>query len=636
MTEAAGLLILAGPDGRALFLRRGPSGDHAGEWATPGGHIEPGETAEQAAERETEEEAGPAPHSDPVLWTRRIKDGVDFTTFLARAPEEFIPRLSDEHTAWTWADPADPPEPLHPGCRVALDRLTMDELGVARAMAAGELVSPQQYGGFHLWKIRITGTGVAWRGAEKDDAGKITREEEFCWRDRSIYLTPDFLARCNGLPVTLVHSEGKTDSAEWERRSVGTVFLPFIEDEECWAIAKIYDEDANTTLSSGPFSTSPAVFFFGGSVAGTKLKLGDGTNLLIENKPTLLDSIALVPAGVWDKGGPPIGVQNDTLPTPITKEPIVMAEETATEGRDDAALSSKLDAILDSLKGAHARMDAMDSARKDAETAEAEEKAKREREEGEEEKSRARHDAARKDRFGARKDGEADDDFRKRFDADEEAMCDAMEKGGTEKERAREDAKRARKDAETAEEKRALEKANEAREDAARKDAAARADSTVPDLKRQIEELQRTMRGLTTETPPAERDILARAQARADGVAGLFGERALAPMLGESGLAYRKRVLAPFQKHSARLKDMRLDTLDANSLVPMEDMILADAVGAARSPGRAAPGILIPITTREGGRDVTRFTGDIGAFMAPFMAGATVGKILHPGSMRKN
>ncbi len=631
MIAAAGVLFRA-PDGRVLLLRRAGDGDHAGEWALPGGGIEAGETPEEAAEREVREEIGAAPHGALRLWTRRIKDGVDFTTFAADVAAPFDPTLNDEHDGAVWTLPANAPAPLHPGVVVALARGDMDELGIARAMAAGDLASPQVYGGFFLWKIRITGTGIAWRGAHKDESGKIIREKEFCWRDSSIYLAPDFLARCNGLPVTLIHSEGRTNSEEWSRRAVGTIFLPFVEADECWAIAKVYDESANVILLQGPFSTSPAVFFFGATTAGTKLTLRDGTKLLIENIPALLDAIVLVPAGVWDKGGPATGVQNDLLPSPTTEEPVVMAEETTTEGRDDAALNTKLDAILDSLKGAHSRMDAMDAARKDAATAEEEEKAAREAMEKGEEEARTRQDAARKDRFAPRHDAETDEAHRARMDADEAAMCDALEKGGEDHDKAMDAAKRARKDAETEEEKRALEKANEAREDKARKDAeAARADSAGADaLKRQVEDLQRMVRGLTTETPVAERDALARAQARADGIAGLFGERALPPMLGEGSVAYRKRVLASFQKHSQRLGTFDLARLDATSLVPIEDLILADAADAARSPGRAAPGILIPITTREGGRDVTRFTGDISAFMAPFMSGATVGRILRP------
>lgn len=50
-----GVLVLR--DGRLLLLRR--AGSHgAGTWSTPGGHLDPGESPEQCAIREVEEETG--------------------------------------------------------------------------------------------------------------------------------------------------------------------------------------------------------------------------------------------------------------------------------------------------------------------------------------------------------------------------------------------------------------------------------------------------------------------------------------------------------------------------------------------------------------------------------------------------
>jgi 8-oxo-dGTP pyrophosphatase MutT (NUDIX family) len=42
-TKAAGILFVT-PDRQALFLKRGPGGDHPGEWCFPGGEAEPDET----------------------------------------------------------------------------------------------------------------------------------------------------------------------------------------------------------------------------------------------------------------------------------------------------------------------------------------------------------------------------------------------------------------------------------------------------------------------------------------------------------------------------------------------------------------------------------------------------------------
>jgi mutator protein MutT len=68
---AAGTLLLT-PDNRALLLKRSDNADHPGEWCFPGGGIEPGETAEQAAAREVTEEIGAQSYASPTLLTRQV------------------------------------------------------------------------------------------------------------------------------------------------------------------------------------------------------------------------------------------------------------------------------------------------------------------------------------------------------------------------------------------------------------------------------------------------------------------------------------------------------------------------------------------------------------------------------------
>lgn len=107
VTRAAGLMILCVADGeeKVLLVRRGAgAADHRGEWSFPGGVVEDGETPEEAALREAEEEIGPQAFSNPVLWTRRVRDGVDFTTYIARANNMFVPKLNAESSAWMWAN----------------------------------------------------------------------------------------------------------------------------------------------------------------------------------------------------------------------------------------------------------------------------------------------------------------------------------------------------------------------------------------------------------------------------------------------------------------------------------------------------------------------------------------------------
>ena len=311
MIRASGILFLAGDT--ALFLRRGKGGDHPGEWCCPGGKIEDGETAEQAAVRETQEEASvDTPPTALRPWTRTFapaetseaqSEDVDFTTFVVRLKEQFTPTLSDEHDGYCWAPVSEAPQPLHPGVRVALDRLEWDELGVARAMAAGVLSSPQKYENVWLYAIRITGTGVSYRHNRK----------EFVWRDPAIYLNEEFLARCNGLSVIWEHPEKSLlNSNEFEDRVIGSVFLPYMREDkpdEVWGIAKIYDDKAVKQMGDNIMSTSPAVNF-SDPEENTTIVLEDGKVMLIEGKPSLLDHIAICPQGVWDKGGDPTGVES--------------------------------------------------------------------------------------------------------------------------------------------------------------------------------------------------------------------------------------------------------------------------------------------------------------------------------------
>lgn len=616
MIRAAGLMLLCRATGedRALFLKRGADGDHAGEWAFPGGTIEPGETAEHAAEREAKEEIGPAPHGNTRELARTISqdaEPVDFTTFVARVNDAFTPRLSSESSGWAWAPVSAPPEPLHPGCRIALARLSMNELDIARAIAAGELTSPQHYENIWLFAIRITGTGGAYRVAL----------EEHVWRDPSLYLNPDFLARCNGLPVIIDHPKASMlNGAEFSDRVVGTIMTAFVRNDEVWGVARIYNEAAAELLRTEQLSTSPAVVFRGAS-DGEAIEFDDGSKLLIEGKPALLDHIAICEAGVWDKGGPPTGIDVTAI------QEGQMADETSTEdkARKDAAadLSAKLDAVLTKLDSAHTRMDAFEKERRD-------ETERRERED------RARRDAARKDRFGARKDEESDDDWKKRMDADEEAARKDAEEDGDDEKTAADKARRARKDAETAEEKRALEKANEAkeREDKARRDAEekermeekTRADSAEAENKGLRARLERLEARLGREVDPTERDALATAQARADGALAMFGERAPGPLPGDDVLSYRRRLVQRLAKYSPEFKEGNFAQTDPATLDLIEAKVYADAQVAAKTTASNRVGALVPVTTREFGRDVTRYHGDPLAWMAPYMRGANLGK----------
>lgn len=319
MITAAGIMALT-TDNLVLFLKRGNGSDHPGEWCFPGGQQEEGEAIEACAIRECLEESGKEfVPEDLSLHTHSVapaepllpegitapSEPVDFTTYLTKVEAPFPVTICDESSGFAWASLEFPPEPLHPGCRIALARLSMNELDVARAMSEGSLSSPQIYKNVHLWNIRITGTGVSYRASI----------DEYVHRNPADYLNPEFLARCNGLATIWYHPKRATlDSEEFTQRIVGSVFLPYIKGEEVWAIAKVYDDEANASLIADPASTSPCVVL--PEEGNFKLRTEDGRKILIETSPELLDHIALLPKGtlgVWDKGEGPTGVDRSGI-----------------------------------------------------------------------------------------------------------------------------------------------------------------------------------------------------------------------------------------------------------------------------------------------------------------------------------
>jgi Uncharacterized protein, homolog of phage Mu protein gp30 len=135
--HAAGIVLRVGE--RILLLHRT---DGQG-WAFPGGTIEPDETADAAARRETFEETlhpinGPLDFLHMQEW-----QGVRFATFVYDVPEEFIPQLNSEHDAYKWVSPRDAlRHGLHPGARStikllrALPSLAMDAPSPTKALQA--------------------------------------------------------------------------------------------------------------------------------------------------------------------------------------------------------------------------------------------------------------------------------------------------------------------------------------------------------------------------------------------------------------------------------------------------------------------------------------------------------------------
>lgn len=144
--RAAGILFLS-PEKEVLLMRRAGK-DHHGEYALPAGHIEKGETAAEAARRETREEAGYVHEGGLSPFMHTEKEGVDFTTFVAHSGK-FKPKLNEEHDDAIWVKPSQAEKlPLHPGVKVALEKLSKragkahggEASGVPIVAAGGEWV----------------------------------------------------------------------------------------------------------------------------------------------------------------------------------------------------------------------------------------------------------------------------------------------------------------------------------------------------------------------------------------------------------------------------------------------------------------------------------------------------------------
>jgi hypothetical protein len=105
---AAGIAYVTGS--KVLLIQRGKDTKAYPEtWSFPGGHIEPGESPDVAAARESYEEIAHFPEN----LTPVVGDGV-FALFACKG-SEFTPILNEESLQYAWADYGALPAPLHPG-----------------------------------------------------------------------------------------------------------------------------------------------------------------------------------------------------------------------------------------------------------------------------------------------------------------------------------------------------------------------------------------------------------------------------------------------------------------------------------------------------------------------------------------
>lgn len=350
-----------------------------GTWCPPGGTVEPGELAIDAARREVLEEVGY--QYDGPLTPHSVYG--DYLTFRAEVPERFEAKLNDESLAAGWFHIDDMPKPLHQPFAEMLAQQALNETEVAALIADGTLSSPQFFINMWMFAIRVTGTGVTWRSAD----------QQMTFRNPDDYLTPEFLQRVAGVPLIWLHPEkNKLDSDEFAKRVIGTLTNSWVADNgEVWAIARVYDAEAAEIMATRQLSTSPTVTF--SEMQDSIIKI-DGQPLLVEGSPVLLDHVAICEQGVWDKLLAPTGVKSDSIPNEAEKmdeEKIVALINKAIDARmakadeekdakakadaEEAAKKEKADAEAKEAEEAKAKADAEEKAAKEKADAEAKEKA---------------------------------------------------------------------------------------------------------------------------------------------------------------------------------------------------------------------------------------------------------------------
>lgn len=350
-----------------------------GTWCQPGGTIEPGELAIDAARREVLEETGY--QYDGPLTPHSVHG--DYLTYRADVPEQFEAKINDESLAAGWFHIDDLPKPLHQPFAEMLSQQALNETDVAALIADGTLSSPQYFYNMWMFAIRVTGTGVTWRSAD----------QEMTFRNPDDYLTPEFLQRVAGVPLIWLHPEKRTlDSDEFSKRVIGTLTNAWVADKgEVWAVARVYDAEAAEIMATRQLSTSPTVKF--SEVAQSIIV--DGQPLLVEPSPELLDHVAICEQGVWDKLLNPTGVKSDSIPKEAEKmdeEKIVALINKAIDARlakadseaadlkakadaEEAAKKEKADAEAKEAEEAKDKADAEEKAAKEKADAEAKEKA---------------------------------------------------------------------------------------------------------------------------------------------------------------------------------------------------------------------------------------------------------------------
>lgn len=161
---AAGIIYVA-PDGDILLLRRASTEEnYAGHWALPGGKADEGETAQDAAARESHEEIGIKPERLRLIDSKVTPNKMAYHTFAAPAQDKFVPTLNNEHSGYCWASMDMLPQPLHPSVRDTIATRIMNDVPAAD-------MKPEDWDGLRSGFVKWT--------LEEEDESEHAEDSEF-------------------------------------------------------------------------------------------------------------------------------------------------------------------------------------------------------------------------------------------------------------------------------------------------------------------------------------------------------------------------------------------------------------------------------------------------------------------------
>lgn len=137
--------------------------------------------------------------------------------------------------------------------------------------------------------VRITGTGLSLR---KDDNGKTIVAD----RQKVDFCSSAFLEHAKTLPILCEHpKEGMLTSENLKNNPIiGNCIDAWIQQDEVWGLARIFDKTLLSKLGKDINSTSPAVW------VGYEKSSEDG---IVKEAPATINHLAFVDKGHWDING---------------------------------------------------------------------------------------------------------------------------------------------------------------------------------------------------------------------------------------------------------------------------------------------------------------------------------------------